>query len=329
MKGNGGFLGKKTYPKITSCNGIYDAFDQGIFISVDTWPYTKTATLTPDVTSINETTSNSVVFTINTQGYEAGTTLYWTVNEVSGTIVSNEFLEGYTGSVMIIGNEKTATAQFTVTVGADGTPDGTDQFNVQLRETNTSGPVIATSSSITINDTSTSGMDYITSFMECRYGADFLNSYVYVVDANTGAIQTTLWSATGQTGSSSWFSRTTSNWLGDPGYRLCFAVQQGASWNCDWSIDNVAINGTTYNFNANATGWLSPTNTSTSSITTAFTNAVQVQDTTATGFGRWNRSTNSPSSGTGPASVFDSYFLYSEASSYFNSWHWLFSPIIQ
>jgi hypothetical protein len=153
---------------------------------------------------------------------------------------------------------------------------------------------------------------------------------VVVVNGTTGAEVYTLHSWTGHYGTTNWYSVSTNSYSAAPGHRILFKQLTGNNWYSDWQIDNVVINGTTYNFNVDATGWLSPTNTSTSSSTVAFTAAVQVQNTSGTGYGRWNRynGNSTPSSGTGSSTTYDQYYLYSEGSSYYTQYKWLYSPII-
>ena len=108
-----------------------------------------TYSVTPDVGSVNE--GGSVTFTVNTQGVANGTTLYWSATSVSGTINSNDFSDSaVAGSFTINSN----TGSFTRTLSNDATTEGTETFAIQIRTGSTSGTVVATSSSITINDTS-------------------------------------------------------------------------------------------------------------------------------------------------------------------------------
>lgn len=170
MRGNGGIIGIRNSTTAASASGVYDLYDQQNNRNVSVWPFTKRVlAFTPDITSIDETTNNTVTLSVNVQGYAVGTTLYWTVNQVSGTVNSADFTFGYTGSVQLSsGDYSSATAIFSIIVAEDYTPDGTDVFNVQLREGSTSGTIISTSANITISDTSTTapiGIDVTTAFV--------------------------------------------------------------------------------------------------------------------------------------------------------------------
>jgi len=105
-------------------------------------------TVTQSVTSANE--GSVVTFTVNTVNVADSTTLYWTLGGVSGTVTSNDFTTNTSGTVPI--NSDTGTVQ--VTIKNDLTTEGSEQFVLQLRTDSTSGTVVATSSTVTINDTS-------------------------------------------------------------------------------------------------------------------------------------------------------------------------------
>ena len=77
-----------------------------------------------------------------------GTTLYWTINH--GTTASADF-SASSGSFTVTGY----LGSFSITALADILTEGSQTFTVQIRTGSTSGTVVATSSSVTINDTST------------------------------------------------------------------------------------------------------------------------------------------------------------------------------
>jgi hypothetical protein len=106
-----------------------------------------TYSVTPDVSSVNE--GGTVTFTVNTQGVANGTTLFWTT---TGTNVnSSDFSDSaVVGSFTI----NSSTGSFTRTLANDATTEGTESFAIQIRTGSTSGTVVATSSSVTVNDTS-------------------------------------------------------------------------------------------------------------------------------------------------------------------------------
>ena len=114
-----------------------------------TWPSSAPKILTPIISLSVIDEPGSVVINVNTKDYE-GQTLYWTISGVTGTINSSDFT-AISGSFVVQSNNF---GTFTVTTLADGTPEGEESFKIEIRTESTSGPIKATSNTITINDTS-------------------------------------------------------------------------------------------------------------------------------------------------------------------------------
>jgi hypothetical protein len=93
--------------------------------------------------SINEGSPGT--FSVSTTGYADATTLFYTVQTNAGDFATSS------GSFTITSNA----GSFTLTPTADVTTEGAEAFTVAVRTGSTSGPIIATSDSVTINDTST------------------------------------------------------------------------------------------------------------------------------------------------------------------------------
>jgi len=91
--------------------------------------------------SINE--GSALTVNVTTANVADATTLYWTVSNAGDFATSS-------GSFTITSNS----GSFTVTPTADATTEGSETFEVSIRTGSTSGTVVATSSAITINDTS-------------------------------------------------------------------------------------------------------------------------------------------------------------------------------
>jgi hypothetical protein len=104
-------------------------------------PPTPTYTLTPATTSTNE--GSSLTLTVGGTNIPDGT-YYWTIGSGSEDFVTTD------GTVSVTSNS----GSFTVTPTADSTTEGSEMFIVALREGSTSGTILASSGSITINDTS-------------------------------------------------------------------------------------------------------------------------------------------------------------------------------
>ena len=113
------------------------------------WPTspTPTYTITPASSSVNE--GSSLTFNVTGQNITNGT-YYWSVN--NSTTAAADFSGSVTsGSFTITSNA----GSFTVTAVADSTTEGAQTFTVSLRTGSVSGVIVATSSTVTINDTST------------------------------------------------------------------------------------------------------------------------------------------------------------------------------
>ena len=97
--------------------------------------------------SLNVDEGSSLTINVSAKNVSNGTTLYWTINNV--TTVDADF-SAVSGSF----NVTSEAGSFTVTPVLDATTEGSETFTVSLREGSTSGPVVATTNSITVNDTS-------------------------------------------------------------------------------------------------------------------------------------------------------------------------------
>ena len=102
-------------------------------------PPTPTYTLTPAANSVNE--GSELTFTVGGTNIPNGT-YYW--NTDTGD------LDGFAGEVIITNNS----GSFSVTPTADVTTEGAETFTATLRLGSVDGTILATSSSVTINDTS-------------------------------------------------------------------------------------------------------------------------------------------------------------------------------
>ena len=102
---------------------------------------TPTYTLTPAANNVNE--GSSLEFTVGGTNIPAGT-YYWTIDNGSEDFTTTS------GTVYV----DSTSGSFTVTPTADATTEGSQTFIVALREGSTGGTILASSGSITINDTS-------------------------------------------------------------------------------------------------------------------------------------------------------------------------------
>ena len=105
-----------------------------------------TYAVSPSVSSVNE--GSSVTWTITTAGVPNGTTLYWTN---AGTTVGADFTGGANSGSFTI---NTNNGSFSLTLSNDLTTEGSQTIIIQIRTGSTSGTIVATSSTVTVNDTS-------------------------------------------------------------------------------------------------------------------------------------------------------------------------------
>jgi len=117
-------------------------------IAIQDTSITPVFTVTP--ASINEGSAGS--FTVANVGADG--TYFFTV--LNGTTVNADF-SAVSGSFLVSGSTggiDNGTGSFNITPVADRVTDGSQTFQVQVRSGSTSGPVVITSASVTVNDTS-------------------------------------------------------------------------------------------------------------------------------------------------------------------------------
>ncbi len=111
--------------------------------------------ITPNTSAVYE--GGSVVFTIKTAGVPDNTVLYWTTSVIFGNVDASDFTDSaISGSATITTN----TATITRSLINDSVIEGTESFQIQLRKTSITGPIVATSSTITVSDTAISQVAY-------------------------------------------------------------------------------------------------------------------------------------------------------------------------
>jgi hypothetical protein len=107
------------------------------------WSAIPSYAISPATSSVNE--GSSLTFNVTTTSVTNGTVLNWAINTNTGDFGTSS------GTVTINSN----TGTFTVTPTADSTTEGAETFSVSIYTGSISGTPVATSSTVTINDTST------------------------------------------------------------------------------------------------------------------------------------------------------------------------------
>ena len=166
------------------------------------------ATVGVSTTNVNE--GQSVEFTVNTTNVPNGSTLYFSSG---GTAVAADFDDNsLVGSFNVVGTgSSTGIATFTRTLVAEGgtATEGSENFNIVIRNGSTSGAALTTTPSITINDVVPS------------YNVTPSVSTVAEGDSVTFTINTTnvgdgtqlYWRTIGTAGSTDWIEGSTGNFL--------------------------------------------------------------------------------------------------------------------
>lgn len=123
-------------------DNFINEFAQSNTVSINNATYS----ISPASSNVNE--GNSLTINVTTSNITDSTTLYWTINH---TTTSSSDFSINSGSFSIVSNS----GSFSVGPLADQVTEGAESFTVSIRAYSTTGTVLATSSSITINDTST------------------------------------------------------------------------------------------------------------------------------------------------------------------------------
>jgi hypothetical protein len=104
--------------------------------------------ITPNTSTVSETTGNTVSYTVTTTNTADNTVLYWTN---SGTTVASDFKDSVSnGTVTIVNNSGT----FTRSVIADLVTEGSETIVMNLRTGSNTGTIVAVASSVSVGDTS-------------------------------------------------------------------------------------------------------------------------------------------------------------------------------
>ena len=125
----------------------YNGFNIGSAqtLTINDTSQSLTGTITPSTTNVTE--GNAVTFNVTVSGSFTGT-VYYTVNNVTGTMSTADFTDSLlSGSFSVT----SGSGSFVKTLVADGIAEG-EAFSVSLRSVSTSGTILATTSTITVTD---------------------------------------------------------------------------------------------------------------------------------------------------------------------------------
>jgi len=132
-------------------NAVVDNANTGGLVLGRPWLDTPEVSyrVVPRQFAIDEGLGNGTAFDIYTTGVANGT-IYFTV---TGTVTGADFDGGVLPSGSTVITDGVSAVSFGLV--ADGLTEGTETYALELRTGSTSGPVVATSAFVTVNDTST------------------------------------------------------------------------------------------------------------------------------------------------------------------------------
>ena len=165
MRRNSGIIGPKIVTDTDAAPGVHDLFDNYNAEKLNAWPITKKvigSVLLDNGTNLNENVTNTI--TINTEGFDNGHTLYYSIVTVSGpTLTGADFNSGsLTGSFNISGG----VGSFTVKPLGDDLAEN-NTCKIQIRKDSVSGTILAESAVLAITDAAAPiGDDITSSFYE-------------------------------------------------------------------------------------------------------------------------------------------------------------------
>jgi hypothetical protein len=118
-------------------------------ITINDTSKTPTYFVSANTTTVDE--GNTVSFTVTTTNVANNTTLYYNTSQITGTINASDFLDSSLSGSFIINNN---TASIGRTINIDSATEGSESFAITIRTGSITGPVVATSETVNINDTS-------------------------------------------------------------------------------------------------------------------------------------------------------------------------------
>ena len=150
---NGGVIGKKIEPTISSAVGIWDCHDNSTYHREDSFPNLGRV----DSVLINSSASNqsigegsAITCTIQTLGMANGQTVNYEVVSVTGTVSSADFsggLNSLTGTATVSSNSATVTGTLVPNDGSE-----TESFKIRVKPSNGGDDLFVDSPTITITD---------------------------------------------------------------------------------------------------------------------------------------------------------------------------------
>ena len=153
MRRNSGIIGAEQTPSLTDAPGIHDLFDHYNCKLDSAWPIVPSVTSFSSNRGTNLDEEVSATFTVNTEGFADGDTLYYSIVTVSGTtLIGDDFYSGsLTGSFNL---NASGVGQFNITPKGDDISES-NTCKVQIRRDSVSGLILAETATLTMSDAAT------------------------------------------------------------------------------------------------------------------------------------------------------------------------------
>lgn len=160
----------------------------------DTSQAAPTYSATPSTTNVNE--GGQVTITVDCTTVPVGTTLYWTPTSGSSIDDADIFDSPAYGSFEIdSGDILNSSGSFIITLREDLTTEGEESFAIEIRTGSLTGPVVDTTATITVNDTSLTPPTYAIEADKTSVGEG--SSVVFDIIANWLVANTLYFTITG------------------------------------------------------------------------------------------------------------------------------------
>ena len=132
-------------------NDLVDTPNTGGLVQGRPWVDTPVVSyaVVPRQLEVDEGLGNGTAFDVYTTGVANGTTLYFTV---TGTVTGADFIGGNLPSGSTVVTDGVSGVSFGLI--EDSLTEGPENYALEIRTGSTSGPVVATSTLVTVNDTS-------------------------------------------------------------------------------------------------------------------------------------------------------------------------------
>ena len=147
----------------------------------------ETRTVESSIAPRNLTEGTQITVTTTTSGIEDGTTLYYTIRGVLGTITAADFSDNSLTGTITINNDS---GSFTKTVASDGVIEEGEAFVIDIRADSHSGSLLETTDSVYIQGSQSTGVGNVDDGQGGSTFHDFGGDGNLVFDANTSTSYT-------------------------------------------------------------------------------------------------------------------------------------------